>query len=207
MRQARAKHRRGMTLVEILFAFAIVATVLTLSYAAALNAWRSAVAANQRTQAQYLVQQGMESVRAYRESSGFVWDGTGGFISSLPIIGTVDAFHMKLEQNDGTSNADDFVCRISPCQFKVENGTVPLNAVGTASHSGGTPSIRDVTVYTLAIRPVNYFIKDNDAPQTTGSIASASDPVTSITFEVTITWTDANNVVSNLKTSTIITRP
>ncbi len=204
MRQARAKHRRGMTLVEILFAFAIVATVLTLSYAAALNAWRSAVAANQRTQAQYLVQQGMESVRAYRESSGFVWDGTGGFISSLPAIG--DAFHMELEQNDGTSSANNFVCSFSPCQFKVESGTVGLNAVGTASHSG-TPSIRDVTVYTLAIRPVNYFVKDNDAPQTTGSIASASDPVTSITFEATITWTDANNVVSNLKTSTIITRP
>lgn len=200
------RQRPGMTLVEILFAFAIVSVVLTLSYASALNAWSSAVAANQRTQAQYLVQQGVESIRAYRES-GMDWTA---FITALPDSTSPDdtdpgsVFHIVMNDN-GVPNARSYVCSApdpADCQFAVTPGAASLNSVGSV---GETNSTTDNTVYMLSIRPVGHFLERNPAEQSGPPVGATV--VTAVSFEAKITWTDANGVVSNAVASTIITEP
>lgn len=202
----RRRTQQGMTLVEILFAFAIVSTVLTIAYASALNAWRNAVSANQRTQAQFIAQQGIESIRAFRESQGFAWSGVDGFIDDLPNTG--GDFHLALVADGGPPNARSYVCPTwsSECKFEIQTGSAPLNAVGAAGDTsdGSALSINDSTIYTLTIRPINFFVEDNDVAQT-GAIPIDGE-VTAITFEAVVSWTSATNVNSNAVASTIITR-
>jgi type II secretory pathway pseudopilin PulG len=191
-----------MTLVEILFAFAIVSVVLTLSYASALNAWRSAVAANQRTQAQYLVQQGVESIRAYRES-GLDWTA---FINDLPHDTNPDSvFHIVMNETGFPSNASSYVCSDPinhTCKFAVVNDFADLNSVGSVGEGGSTT---DNTVYRLSIRPVGHFEENN--PDVVAGPPFGATNVTAVSFEAMITWTDANGVPSNAVASTIITEP
>lgn len=186
-----------MTLVEILFAFAIITTVLTLAYGSALSAWRSATSANQRTQAQYLAQQGLESIRAAREQSGFRWSD---FVDSMPTTG--GNFHVVLVQNGGAESASSFVCPAgqSPCRFEVRNGSVGLRAVGSNLAS---PTNTDATAYTLALRPDGYFVRGN-ATRQAGSPRGVAN-VTAVVFTADLSWTSASGVAnSSLNASTII---
>lgn len=197
MKKMYAK-RQGMTLVEILFAFAIITTVLTLAYGSALSAWRSATSANQRTQAQYLAQQGLESIRAAREQDGFRWSD---FIDSLPTTGGV--FHMVLVQNGGAESASSYVCPAgqSPCRFEVRNTAVGLSAVGS---NLAAPVNTDATIYTLALRPDGYYVRGNPTVRQSGSPKNVSD-VTAVVFTAELSWTSASGVAnSSLNASTII---
>ena len=89
------RKRSGMTLIEILFSVAIIGTVLTVAYSAALSAWRSAASANQRSEAQYVAQNSLETIKSYRDLSTsptaqkrMLWSGAtngglGGFLQEL----------------------------------------------------------------------------------------------------------------------------
>lgn len=197
----KRKQKNGMTLVEIIFAFAILSTILTLSYASTINSWRSAVSANQRTQAQYLVQQSVESIKAYRASSDFEWSS---FLSDLGSTGA--PFHMALYHSmDSSETVNDFVCKqpdpppnpLLPCEFRVKDGATTMSATGSnvTSHSN--------TVYTLTMIPTEYNVK-GDHTAHTGSLPVNT---TTVTFVARIEWTDANGVASNSSASTIITEP
>lgn len=190
--------RPGMTLVEILFAFAIITTVLTLAYGSALSAWRSATSANQRTQAQYLAQQGLESIRAAREQNGFRWSD---FVDAMPTTG--GTFHVVLVQNGGAESASSYVCPPgqSPCRFEVRNGAVGLQAVGS---NLDTPTNTDATAYTLALRPDGYYVRGNPTVRQAGSPRGVAN-VTAVVFTAELTWTSASGVAnSSLNASTII---
>lgn len=187
------RHKKGMTLVEIIFAFAIVSTLLTLAYAAALSAWQSAVASNQRTQAQYLVQQSLEAVKAYRESSDFVW---GDFLDDIDNSG----FHIVLLNNSGAVVNNGFVCPTGqdPCHFQINSGAQSQHSIGANT------SLPDNTTFNLAIEEVEHFVANQAAP-TPGR--SSAPNVTAVTLVARITWTSAQGVASNLAVSTILTEP
>lgn len=198
MKKTHSK-RPGMTLIEIIFAFAIITTVLTLAYGSALTAWRSAAGANQRTQAQYLAQQGIESIRAAREQTGFDWQD---FINSMP-AGS-GGFHMVLRQNSGAESASTFVCppATAPCSFEVEDGPVPLSAIGS-NLDPALATNSDATEYTLEILPESYYVRGNAVEQS-GSPRNVSN-VTAVVFTARVTWRSTSGVAdSSLNASTII---
>ncbi len=194
----RLRVTKGMTLIEIIFAFAIISTVLTLAYAASLSAWRTATSSNQRTQGQYLVQQSIEAVKAYRESSDFIW---GNFVDELANSG--GSFHMVLLDKNSAAIDNSFVCPSGsePCKFSLVSGDdTNLKSVGSNT------SVPDNTTFTLKIRPSEYYEANNDTPNA-GAPAPGNDSVTAVNLIAEITWTDTNGIASNLAASTIITEP
>jgi len=74
------KHR-GDTLIEVLFAFAILATIIGFSFTGALAAYKSALAAQNRTQATFVAQYQADGLKTYRDSLD--WDGSSGLPSFL----------------------------------------------------------------------------------------------------------------------------
>lgn len=60
--------RRGDTLIEVLFAFAILATIVGFSFTGALSGYKSALAAQNRTQATFLAQYQADGLKTYRDS-------------------------------------------------------------------------------------------------------------------------------------------
>jgi len=200
------RRRQGMTLIEIIFAMAIVTTVLTLAYAAALGAWRNATAANQRTQAQYMIQQSIEAIKAYRETDNFDWND---FIVDVNGAGSV--LRIGLEQADGSKTYNSFVCdqttaapgTPNECEFIIENGSTALTPVGANVNVASAGS------FTLEIVPESYFLEG--FPGTNSISAGGSLPndtnISAVTFVVRATWTDANGIASNASASTIITEP
>jgi Tfp pilus assembly protein PilV len=79
--------RRGDTLIEVLFAFAILATIIGFSFTGALAGYKSALAAQNRTQATLVAQYQADGLKTYRDSLD--WESVegspsflGGFASS-----------------------------------------------------------------------------------------------------------------------------
>lgn len=69
MKSARA----GDTLIEVLFAFAILSLVISVMFSGALSSYKSAVTAQERTQALFLAQYQADALRTYRDSLD--WSG------------------------------------------------------------------------------------------------------------------------------------
>ncbi len=86
------KNRRGDTLIEVVFALAILATILTVVTSGAITAWRTSRAAGERAQASALANEQAEALRAYR--NGIDW------ASLSPVLGDGE-FYMKLSTPDG----------------------------------------------------------------------------------------------------------
>ncbi len=190
-------NKDGMTLIEIIFAFAIVATVLTLAYAASLGAWRTATSSNQRTQAQYLVQQSLEAVKAYRDS-GVDWSDFTDEMATSPA-----GFYMVLIDKNGTEITNSFVCPTGsePCKFKVVSGED-----NDLASIGSNTSVPDNTTFVLKIRPAEYYVSNSDTASA-GAPPAGDSTVTAVNLIAEIRWTDTNGIASNLAASTIITEP
>ncbi len=200
------RRRQGMTLVEIIFAMAIVSTVLTLAYAAALGAWRNATAANQRTQAQYMIQQSIEAIKAYRETENFDWDRFINDVSGKSVI------NIGLEQADGSIIPNEFACdqstaapgTINECKFVVQDG-----ALENIKPVGANVNVASAGEFDIEIVPESYFMEGfpGTNPISAGSSLPNDTNISAITFVVRATWTDANGIASNATASTIITEP
>lgn len=65
MRSLSFKDRRGDTLIEVVFALAILAIVLTVLTTAAVGAWRTSRLAGERTQASAYAQEQAEAIKAF----------------------------------------------------------------------------------------------------------------------------------------------
>lgn len=67
----KLSQRRGDTLIEVIFALAILATLLTVLTVAAVNSWRNSRLAGERTQASAYVQEQVEALRTFRRSNNW----------------------------------------------------------------------------------------------------------------------------------------
>ncbi len=76
MRTIKNTYNNGDTLIEVIFAFAILATIIGFAFTGAIQARKTAVAAQQRTQAVFLAQYQAQALKAYRDS--LPWDVQGG---------------------------------------------------------------------------------------------------------------------------------
>lgn len=87
MRSSREIHSaRGDTLIEVIFAFAILGTIIGFSFTGVIQARRSAISAQQRTQALEIAQYQSEGLQAYRNS--IYWDNSQGCPSLFGGSGT-----------------------------------------------------------------------------------------------------------------------
>lgn len=91
------KNRRGDTLIEVVFALAILATILTVLTTGAVGAWRTSRAAGERTQAAAAANEQAEALRAYSKAVG--WDELKAELSP-------GGFYMALAESDGVSQWD-----------------------------------------------------------------------------------------------------
>lgn len=82
-----AKQRRGDTLIEVVFALAILATLLTVLTTSAIASWRTTRIAGERTRATGIVQEQVEALKAYRAGLGWASFSTDGIVSvSTPFL-------------------------------------------------------------------------------------------------------------------------
>ncbi len=184
----RAYRQKGMTLVEILFAFAIIGTVVTVAYSSALRAWRTGVSANQRTQAQYMAQDQLERLRAYRDLSDsntaqteMNWDNFVSRVFARPI-------HIVP------------CAAIEDCVWKlVDNALSQTAAVGDQSGA-----------YSISIRAVRPYCTNSaivtTEASTPGNCGGVSQ-VSAVDVQAVVSWNDANGVASNAIATTQLIAP
>lgn len=83
MRYSKSRDRRGDTLIEVVFALAILAIILTVMTTAAVGAWRTSRLAGERTQAAAYAQEQAEALKAFhRGVEPAVFDST--FVALYP---------------------------------------------------------------------------------------------------------------------------
>ena len=100
--QTRRSKPAGDTLIEVMFAFVILGSIISFAYTGVIQARRSALDAQQRTQATFIAQYQKNALNAYR--SGLPWNDGGGSPNFLAgggggttgVNGT-NTFCMKLE--------------------------------------------------------------------------------------------------------------
>ena len=69
-------HRAGDTLIEVLFAFAILSLVISVMFSGAMSSYKSAQAAQDRSVALFVAQYQADGLKTYRES--LAWDVNSG---------------------------------------------------------------------------------------------------------------------------------
>jgi Tfp pilus assembly protein PilV len=74
--QTRRSKPAGDTLIEVMFAFVILGSIISFAYTGVIQARRSALDAQQRTQATFIAQYQKNALNAYR--SGLPWNNNGG---------------------------------------------------------------------------------------------------------------------------------
>lgn len=103
-RRSKLSHSpAGDTLIEVMFAFVILGSIISFAYTGVIQARRSALDAQQRTQATFIAQYQKNALNAYR--SGLPWNVDGGspnfLVGSNPTSAQVSdsglGFCMKLD--------------------------------------------------------------------------------------------------------------
>lgn len=195
MRSSSHTRPRGMTLIEILFAFAIIGSVLTVAYASALRAWRTAASANQRTQAQYVAQDQLERLRGFRDmtDSATLQKRMGWkadlldklYPSSLPTT-----IHIEACAEDDMD-----------CVWKIEDGPKSLTVPGDGS-----------TSYTYSVTPQKLYCVGESTTPPAVPPAAPNDcgalGVAAVDLQAKVSWNDANgNPDSQLIATTQLLAP
>lgn len=203
MKLMKTIKRKGMTLVEILFTFAIITSVVTLSYAASLQGWRTSQTGNQRTQGQYIAQDAIERVKAYRDSPDFKWTGAGSFLSTISTYGGDNAFYV-----------DECTTGAPGCNFTLVNVAASSDQMLTSSHGAvkkpnEEDKVSDSTDYYIYLVITQHYKKDAAIPNSPipsfPSDVSLASTVQSVSIEAFVEWRDATGIVSIAKASTILT--
>ncbi len=60
--------RRGDTLIEVMFAFAILSAIIAVSFSGAMNSYKASLSAQNETQASFVAQYQADALKAYRDS-------------------------------------------------------------------------------------------------------------------------------------------
>jgi type II secretory pathway pseudopilin PulG len=114
--QTRRSKPAGDTLIEVMFAFVILGSIISFAYTGVIQARRSALDAQQRTQATFIAQYQKNALNAYR--SGLPWNVEGGspnFLeggvsTTVPVNGT-DKFCMDLNVSSGTPAVSNWILK------------------------------------------------------------------------------------------------
>lgn len=182
------KHR-GDTLIEVLFAFAILATIIGFSFTGALGGYKSALAAQNRTQATFVAQYQADGLKTYRDSLD--WDGSSGSASFLGGFAPTNMESMSLIIANGTRFCmEAFKPASGPSIWRVETST--------AICSTNSNSIAKTLAPNLDSPEISVTLKD-DQPVSPNPINPNRKVAT-----VIVSWQPRNTSTREQVTNTII---
>lgn len=157
-----AQGRRGDTLIEVIFALAILATILTVITTGAVTAWRTSRAAGERAQAAAVVSEQAEALRAYQLSvdwstfrSYFV---TNGSASHMEIVTDTNGPSWDLKPNSIKGEALGAPIPSVDVSF---SPTPPVNSTTTEINLTITAKWRSAGSTTESVSSQNISLTEN----------------------------------------------
>ncbi len=184
--------RRGDTLIEALFAFAILATLIGLAFSGVISAHKSATAGLERTQALEAAQYEAEALKMYRSS--LPWDdnqGVPSFLGTILNSGSTQPLCM-ITQSSPSSSVLNWVVNtnLSTCHG-VTSGTGVVNA-GLASLNNN-----QVRITPKCIIAGNINVAQGGANCATANAVEAT---------VVVSWTDVFKRANSVTNIVIVTK-
>jgi hypothetical protein len=134
--------RLGDTLIEVIFGFAILGTIIGIAFTGVINAHRSAVAAQERTQATFFAQYQAEALKNYRDSLGWEDKANGNTFLDGAALGSALPEIRTLYLDAGNPF----------CMQKSANKWIVIPAANCDTDSLYNPLIQDGTVNKVAIK-------------------------------------------------------
>ncbi|MBA3679129.1 type II secretion system protein [Candidatus Saccharibacteria bacterium] len=161
----KLRNHHGDTLIEVIFAFAILGTIIGFSFTGVISARKSAVAAQERTQALEMAQYQSEALQAYRDS--LPWDGARGcpsFLGGSVGGGGCSSTPLGLAQIDliTTPNATYCILPItnaasSITRWKLSNNASDCNDITPFLHNGS------MAVSTITFKQTGRLVNNGPA--------------------------------------------
>lgn len=196
------KNRQGDTLIEILFAFAILATITGYAFTSAMQSYKSAVQAQNQTQAYLLAQYQADGLKTYRDS--LEWDGDSDLGASF-LDGGADGVipEMRSKIKDGINPGEKFCMRAdtqsptsAPYKWVVVNDTNECNQ----SIAEIAPNLKNAQVWIELSDPKK---SDGNTPPSLVDSEREDNDVVKITATITVQYEIPNASVSGIVTNRI----
>lgn len=189
----------GDTLIEVLFAFAILATITGFTFSAAMQGYKGAVQAQNHTQAIFLAQHQADGLKTYRDSLDWN-DATGpsfigGFTSTLPGVPSLPA--MKNLIGDEKSFCMT-TTKPAPTSQEISRWEVQSNSSQCNNSMGQlAPNLKDLNVR-ITLSNARRF------EESSKSFVEDSNNPDQVTATISVTYDIANATVDGRVVHTII---
>ena len=185
--QTRRSKPAGDTLIEVMFAFVILGSIISFAYTGVIQARRSALDAQQRTQATFIAQYQKNALNAYR--SGLPWNVDGGnpnfLVGSIPtsakVEGAPNVFCMGLN-NAGSAWV------LKPAA----NCSIPADKL-----YGGSGKV-EITFAPYAVGQIST------SPPLTCTIAA--DTCTALQATIVVTWKSTSGIANSVTNTVVLTK-
>ena len=203
--------RKGDTLIEVIFAFAILSMLIGTAFTGVIQARKSALAAQQRTQALLMAQYQTNLLTAYRD--GLPWDDDGGSNPSF-MLGSKGS---PLDSASPTSVAvppiEEYVSPNSTFCVKPDPNRNQLikNSNPQSDPAAGTAGNCDLLVPNLPAPTTGYivninFYKYSYSGTLTTDCNNSIVNCDSVKAEININWTDPYGNQSNVNNIVILNK-
>ncbi len=171
----------GDTLIEVMIAFAILSSVIGISFSGAMAGYKSTLAAQDRTQATLLAQYQADGLKTYRDS--LEWDDeTGGLPSFLNGSSGVGGALPAMSQS---SNNQNFCMVVSDtANWEVEPNTVSPTGKCSLQASALAPNMEALT--TQIDLPTRFDPSGEVAAEQTATVTVSWLPRNSSTREAVV---------------------
>jgi hypothetical protein len=181
------KFRRGDTLIEVLFAFVILATITGFAFTGALQAYKAAIAAQNHTQGTLLAQYEADGLKTYRDSIN--WEHVGLVDFSPTFLdggGGLSGTPLPDVETDYIDTGAPFCMILTP-----RSGSLPVWEI-----SGDIAGACATHMQTVAPN-----LRD---PRAEITVEGSGSPITSVIATVTVSWTAQNSTRRDSVVNTII---
>ena len=175
----------GDTLIEVMIAFAILSSVIGISFSGAMAGYKSTLAAQDRTQATLLAQYQADGLKTYRDS--LEWDDTTGGLPSF--LNGSSGVGGALPAMSQSSNNQNFCMVVSgTANWVVEQNADSPTGPCSVQASALAPNMEDLTTR----------IDLSGVAPGAGGVAAEQ------TATVTVSWLPRNSSTSEKVVSTLI---
>ena len=183
-------NRAGDTLVEVVFAFALLGVIIGSAYSGVIQAHRLAVSAQQRTQATLIASYESNALQAYRQ--GQPWNSSGGspnFMNDPLTVSTNDSFCVLVQKYSPTQNVFKMI--------KIDNAN---NCDNLAPYLKA-PSVNKAV--TIKFSKYKVIQPGSVGPDCTDPSTPITDCL-SIKADVVISWIDPYGSIQSVKKIVIL---
>ena len=198
-RRSKLSHSpAGDTLIEVMFAFVILGSIISFAYTGVIQARRSALDAQQRTQATFIAQYQKNALNAYR--SGLPWNndglatpnflfGGGSNPASAQVSGSSLGFCMNLDTRDTPA--------VSKWILKAETNPA-TNCTIPASELYGGSGKKKITFAPYAVG------QTSTSPPLQCNITADACPALQAT--IVVTWKSTSGIENSVTNTVVLTK-